>query len=135
MGEVFASPKWKPGNYYTCRGGCRDLVEHDGKTYIMAHFQDFYSGDSFADELAAGKWQQITQEHLNVEAGWSPIDSRFDDSRPFLVTDDPTDPDCAMVVSSLSDLNDFGNPYIALKWQDRVPTHWMPVSVAAKVGG
>jgi hypothetical protein len=77
---------------------------------------------------------EYAQFEANDEAGWRPIATWVDDSLSFLITDDPTDPDCAMIVSSVSALNDYGNPYIALKWQDRTPTHWMPVPVAKRAG-
>jgi hypothetical protein len=76
------------------------------------------------------------QEALNAEAGWLPIATEPKDGEgpfQFLVTDDPTDPDCAHLVRHSPGGKHF-NGDVIIESFDTFPTHWMPVPVAKKAG-
>jgi hypothetical protein len=89
-----------------------------------------------------GKWNALEvpeviriteQEALNAEAGWRTINTepgRRSLSGRFLVTDDPTDPDRAHLVSNVPDGKHYNGDSVP-EDMGIVPTHWMPVRAPA----
>ena len=73
---------------------------------------------------------------MNAEAGWHPIAAEPTEGEgplQFLVTDDPTDPDCAHLVRR-TPLGEHFNGDVVIEHYDTFPTYWMPVPVAKKAG-
>ena len=73
------------------------------------------------------------QEALNAEAGWLPINTEPRDGGSYLVSDDPTDPERAHLVTLTSDGEHF-NGDVVIERFGTIPTHWMPVPTAKKAG-
>jgi hypothetical protein len=75
------------------------------------------------------------QEALNEDAGWLPIALEPQDDRSYLVSDDPTDPESAHLVTLLNNGEHF-NGDVVIERFGTIPTHWMPVPVpVAKKAG
>jgi hypothetical protein len=70
------------------------------------------------------------QKALNADAGWLPITTEPKDGSR-LVSDDPTDPERAHLVTLATDGKHF-NGDVLIETFGTVPTHWMPVPVAKK---
>lgn len=63
-------------------------------------------------------------------SGWQPIETEPKDDVPRLVSEDPTDPECAYLVRLTPEGKHF-NGDIVLENMGIMPTHWHPIPIAA----
>jgi hypothetical protein len=72
------------------------------------------------------------QEALNAAAGWLPIATEPDKlCQQFLVTNDPTDHACALLVTRSPYGKHYDGDFSLEDFYGVIPTHWMPVAAKA----